>query len=149
MEIIFFLSSILGKNCTAANNLLLYTQPQRFRVKINDTNPLVYYCSQGARGGGHCQEGMVGVVNVAPGSDALQQYVKKAATVELAGNPTVPAYGGTFVPASASSGEPSTSTSAASPTSSVTTVPSTAAGEKMGSSLGGGLAVALVGLLLA
>jgi len=96
-------------------------QDHVFRVPINDTKPIVYYCSQGGPGGGHCQIGMVGVVN--PSDDSqLKSYAEAAAKVFEAKSPGA-AFGGELKPNEMPSTSPSPSVSApssasASPTSS-------------------------------
>lgn len=52
-----------------------------FHVKINDTKPIWYFCSQEALGG-HCTAGMVGVINPPNGTNhTLAKYKAAAATV--------------------------------------------------------------------
>ncbi|KAF3391104.1 hypothetical protein DPV78_011071 [Talaromyces pinophilus] len=84
-----------------------------FTVTINDTNPIWYYCGQP----GHCQAGMVGVINPpSTGSDTLAAFKASAAT---ANGTTIPASvnGGVFGGASASSSPSASGTSASSPSS--------------------------------
>jgi len=57
--------------------------PNVFRVQINDTNPLVFYCSQ--NDGSHCKQGMAGAVN-AP-QTRLDMYICNATGVDLASSP--------------------------------------------------------------
>ncbi len=64
-------------------------------MRINDTTPIVYYCPQGRVGDGHCQDGMVGVVNP-PDATALENYAKAASSVTLARYPDGGPFGGTF-----------------------------------------------------
>jgi len=129
-------------------------QPQVFRVPINDTNPAVYYCSQGRYGGGHCQIGMVGIVNAADAS-ALPKYAEAAKKVLLAHSPARGPFGGTFAanPNVASPSSPSpTGTSASSsatragpPSASVTA----GAAGVVGSSLEAAVAAGAAALLMA
>ncbi|KAK0627983.1 hypothetical protein B0T14DRAFT_410287, partial [Immersiella caudata] len=57
--------------------------PNVFRVLINDTNPLVFYCSQNE--GSYCKQGMAGAVN-AP-QDRLDKYICNATAVDRATSP--------------------------------------------------------------
>ncbi|KAK2597138.1 hypothetical protein N8I77_013004 [Diaporthe amygdali] len=94
-----------------------------FRVTVNDTNPIVYYCSQnGADFGNHCKDhGMAGVINE-PDLSKLQDYKDAAALVDTSVTPDSEPFGGVFAEnpdAAATSGTASgaspssTSTSAA------------------------------------
>ncbi|KAG8163200.1 hypothetical protein KVR01_006497 [Diaporthe batatas] len=94
-----------------------------FRVTVNDTDPIVYYCSQnGPEFGNHCKEhGMAGVVNE-PNVSKLQDYRDAAASVDTSVTPDSGPFGGVFaenpdadaVSGTASAGSPaSTSTNAA------------------------------------
>ncbi|KAK7743458.1 hypothetical protein SLS53_003992 [Cytospora paraplurivora] len=68
-----------------------------FRVTVNDTNPIVYYCSQnGPDFGNHCKEhGMAGVVNE-PDLTRLQTYRDAAALVNTSVSPASGPFGGVF-----------------------------------------------------
>jgi len=57
------------------------TNPDVFRVTVNDTDPIVFYCSQ--NNGFHCRNGMVAVVNPA-GSNNLQNYLAIATNTDTA-----------------------------------------------------------------
>ncbi|KAK4445400.1 hypothetical protein QBC34DRAFT_472212 [Podospora aff. communis PSN243] len=57
--------------------------PNVFRVQINDTKPLVFYCSQNE--GAHCKQGMAGAVN-AP-QDQLDKYICNATKITSAKSP--------------------------------------------------------------
>lgn len=94
-----------------------------FRVTVNDTDPIVYYCSQNApEFGNHCKDhGMAGVINE-PDVSKLQEYRDAAASVETSVTPDSDPFGGVFaenpdadaVSGTASGSSPSsTSTSAA------------------------------------
>ncbi|KAK3687432.1 extracellular serine-rich protein [Podospora appendiculata] len=77
--------------------------PKVFRVTINDTDPLVFYCAQNT--GSHCKNGMVGVVNPS-GSNTLEAYLPKAqAATTAVAPPTV--FGGVVL---APEGDTSTAT---------------------------------------
>lgn len=71
------------------------SQPQVFRVTINDTNPLVYYCSQNASNHNHCKSGMVGFVNQ-PDQTLMDTYVATAQKGSLNVSPDGAAFGGVF-----------------------------------------------------
>lgn len=64
---------------------------------MNDTNPIVYYCSQnGAEFGNHCKDhGMAGVVNE-PDVSKLQEYRDAAALVDTSVTPDSAPFGGVF-----------------------------------------------------
>ncbi|OJJ05876.1 hypothetical protein ASPVEDRAFT_32221 [Aspergillus versicolor CBS 583.65] len=81
-----------------------------FTVTINDTNPVWFYCAQI----GHCQAGMVGVINPpSGGSDTLDAFKSAASTASAAPTPSA-VNGGVF-------GKPSETTSSASSSSSTST----------------------------
>ncbi|KAE8361206.1 Cupredoxin [Aspergillus caelatus] len=76
-----------------------------FTVTVNDTNPIWYYCGQI----GHCQAGMVGVINPpASGSDTLEAFKSAASN---ANGDSVPSrvQGGTLSTSSPKSSSTSTS----------------------------------------
>ncbi|ROW07943.1 hypothetical protein VMCG_03422 [Cytospora schulzeri] len=94
-----------------------------FRVTVNDTNHIVYYCSQNDPDfGNHCKnDGMAGVVNE-PDLDKLQAYRDAAALVNTSVTPASGPFGGVFAAnpdtaavngTSTASAPSSTSTSAA------------------------------------
>lgn len=68
-----------------------------FRVTVNDTDPIVYYCSQnGLDFGNHCRDhGMAGVVNE-PDLSRLQEYRDAAASVDTSVTPNSGPFGGVF-----------------------------------------------------
>ncbi|ROV87303.1 hypothetical protein VPNG_10400 [Cytospora leucostoma] len=68
-----------------------------FHVTVNDTNPIVYYCSQnGPDFGNHCKEhGMAGVINE-PDLTRLQAYRDAAALVNTSVSPASGPFGGVF-----------------------------------------------------
>ncbi|KAK9421713.1 hypothetical protein SUNI508_05314 [Seiridium unicorne] len=100
---------------------------QVFRVTVNDTDPIWYYCTQVS----HCKSGMVGVVN--PPTDAsdgsLEGYKKKAANFTGKAEDAASAFGGEV--AAASSNVTSTTTS---PTSTSTLTPTVSSGNSSSSS---------------
>ncbi|KAK3358548.1 hypothetical protein B0T24DRAFT_489805, partial [Lasiosphaeria ovina] len=57
--------------------------PDIFRVTVNNTDPMVYYCSQNLHQ--HCTNGMVGVVNT--DNATLQMYKAGARGIETAVSP--------------------------------------------------------------
>lgn len=65
-------------------------QTRVFKVTVNTTEPQFYYCSVGM----HCANGMVGVVNPAPGGKTAADF-KAAARGKTATRPSG-VYGGTF-----------------------------------------------------
>ncbi|KAK7713246.1 hypothetical protein SLS64_004495 [Diaporthe eres] len=68
-----------------------------FRVTVNDTDPIIYYCSQnGPEFGNHCKDhGMAGVVNE-PDVSRLQEYRDAAASVNTSVTPDSEPFGGVF-----------------------------------------------------
>ncbi len=71
----FYLLSTIHPNGT--------TQNRTFQIIINDTNPIWFYCSEKA-GGGHCSNGMVGVINPPRGcNQTLAQYAAFASNVSI------------------------------------------------------------------
>ncbi|EAW21211.1 cupredoxin domain-containing protein [Aspergillus fischeri NRRL 181] len=99
--------------------------PEVFTLTVNDTSPIWYYCGEV----GHCQAGMVGVINPPRnGPDTLDAF-KSAA--QDAGDTTVPAAvgGGTLgkpgTASTTSSGTSQTTTSTGSSTSTSATTSST------------------------
>jgi hypothetical protein len=104
-------------------NPLFHLQSTVFRVTVNNTDPIIYYCSQNAAGfGNHCKDhGMAGIVNE-PDVSRLQEYRDAAASVNTSITPDSSPFGGVFaenpdadaVSGTASGSSPtSTSTSAA------------------------------------
>ncbi|KAK2593632.1 hypothetical protein QQS21_008680 [Conoideocrella luteorostrata] len=82
-----------------------------FQVTVNNTDPMAFYCTVP----GHCQNGMVGVVNPSP-NDSLLKY-KNAVKRAKGDKPPSAVFGGKLV---ASSGSGSTSSTMPSGTSSST-----------------------------
>ncbi|KAA8896109.1 Cupredoxin [Sphaerosporella brunnea] len=60
-----------------------------FTVKINDTNPIWFYCSQGK----HCQSGMVGVINP-PSGKTLASFMSAAKAAAENLSPSSSPFGG-------------------------------------------------------
>lgn len=113
----------LGALTTDIYPSLHHVQSTVFRVTVNDTDPIVYYCSQNApEFGNHCKDhGMAGVINE-PDVSKLQGYRDAAALVDTSVTPDSDPFGGVFaenpdaaaVTGTASASSPaSTSTSAA------------------------------------
>ncbi|KAH8900139.1 hypothetical protein GQ53DRAFT_801633 [Thozetella sp. PMI_491] len=100
-----------------------------FTVTINDTQPIVYYCSQNT--GSHCKNGMVGVVNPTI-SSSLQNYLGLAKAVSTDAKSPPAVFGGVIGPAPA---EPSSTTGGGSggTTTSETPAPSTSKPNAAGS----------------
>lgn len=59
--------------------------PATFTIQVNDTNPIWFYCSTS----GHCQAGMVGVINP-PQGQSVQDYAKAAGSASSNPSPNVP-----------------------------------------------------------
>ncbi|QSZ32689.1 hypothetical protein DSL72_002268 [Monilinia vaccinii-corymbosi] len=93
--------------------------PSVFSVLVNDTAPIWFYCGFP----GHCEEGMVGAVNV-PTNDntkTLAQFAAAAENLKSDSTKNPPGLvGGTFAPVKAGSSSSGTSTTAASSSSSST-----------------------------
>ncbi len=125
-------------------------------MQINDTNPIIYYCSQGRYGGGHCQEGMVGIINPASAT-ALQAYAEAAAKVVEATSPSAGPFGGTFAPSyecggggSGPSTMPAGPGGPATPTSPLTPATVTGAASSVNkASWGGGVLAGVLAVLMA
>jgi len=64
-----------------------------FKVTVNSTDPIYYYCSVGM----HCANGMVAAVN--PATDKTVASFKTASKGKTSKRPTGAPYGGTFGPA--------------------------------------------------
>ncbi len=113
-----------------------------FTVTLNDTNPLVFYCSQNV--GKHCASGMAGVINPTV-SSSLSNYQASAKNVQEATNPSS-VFGGVVGPAPSG---PSTTTpppAGNSTTPTGTPVPTTSKPSSAGAIKAsvGGLAAALI-----
>ncbi|KAJ5212681.1 Cupredoxin [Penicillium cinerascens] len=78
-----------------------------FTLTVNDTNPIWFYCGQT----GHCQAGMVGVINPGSGPDTLDAFKKAAAS---ASGDSVPAMVQGGILGKASAQQSSTSTTGSS-----------------------------------
>ncbi|KAK3318861.1 hypothetical protein B0H66DRAFT_603428 [Apodospora peruviana] len=109
---------------------------QVFRVTINDTQPIVFYCSQNT--GTHCKKGMFGVVNAGV-ELTLEPYAKAANGSDSAGSPEGGPYGGVFEALQAT---PSTTDGGSSPSSS----PTNGAPAPSGTNGAGALGVSFVGM---
>ncbi|KAJ5624328.1 cupredoxin [Penicillium lagena] len=85
-----------------------------FVLTVNDTNPIWFYCGQV----GHCQAGMVGVINPpSSGADTLEAF-KKAASGTKSSNVPAMVQGGVIQAASEDNNDkPSSTSTAASATS--------------------------------
>lgn len=103
----FFIENDTTSENVSASPLLIHplgnfsntdaTQPTVFRVTVNDTQPIVYYCSQNDPDlGNHCKDsGMAGVVNQ-PDLTKLQTYRDAAALVNTSITPSSSPFGGVF-----------------------------------------------------
>ncbi|UKZ76343.1 hypothetical protein TrVFT333_004045 [Trichoderma virens FT-333] len=133
--------------------------PTSFTITINDTKPIWFYCGFP----GHCEAGMVGVINQSSNkSETLDIFKSNAANVGKSTTPkqqqggkfgafVTPSSGSSSGPSSSSSGASSTAGSAASQTSSSPTHSATGneAGRMRGEyALLGGLAVAAAAMLV-
>lgn len=116
-------SAFKGDNASDVTDAV--SQPQVFRVTINDTDPFVYYCSQNASSHNHCKSGMFGFVNQ-PDQGAIDTYSAAAKDSSINISPDTDAFGGTF-----STGSNTTATATANTT--VTTSTPTAT-QSVGSS---------------
>lgn len=96
-------------------------QSQVFQVTINDTTPIVFYCSQNASDHNHCKSGMMGFVNQADES-VMTTYMTAAADSSVNISPNVGPFGGSLVanPSNSSSSSNSTGTTTANSTSTST-----------------------------
>ncbi|PSR77107.1 hypothetical protein BD289DRAFT_347284, partial [Coniella lustricola] len=90
---------------------------QVFQVTVNDTNPMVYYCSQNASNHNHCQDGMVGFVNQ-PDATIMAAYNASATNSSINISPDGGVFGGVLL---ANPSANSTSSNATSTTTSTTT----------------------------
>ncbi|KAK3985172.1 hypothetical protein QBC44DRAFT_405497 [Cladorrhinum sp. PSN332] len=93
--------------------------PQVFRVRINNNDPIVFYCSQ--NNGQHCRNGMYGIINpTLGGASTLSGYGQLARQAGNATSPSGGPFGGQFaanpntVPPSASTAAPVASSSSSS-----------------------------------
>jgi len=135
-----FFSGFFPTNGTGAN-------AQVFSVTLNDSNPLVFYCSQNV--GTHCAHGMAGVINPTV-SSSLSNYQASAQNAGQAGSPPSP-FGGVVGPAPSG---PTTTTpppAGNSTTPTGTPVPTTSKPSSAGTikaSIGGLAAVALAAMCL-
>lgn len=114
--------------CAPANTAPARVQPTVFRVTVNDTNPIWFYCSQPALGG-HCAHGMVGVINEpASGPDTLAAYAAHAKSTTSANvtNPSV--IGGGVFAANLNASTPSSTMASAVSTSATGTSTGTGTG---------------------
>ncbi|UNI21349.1 hypothetical protein JDV02_007345 [Purpureocillium takamizusanense] len=105
-----------------------------FTITVNNTDPTFFYCAID----GHCQAGMVGVINEGP-VDKLPAFKSAAAKTDSSSAPTAAGpYGGTNGPAPNSGGSSSSSSSASSASTSAaagqTTTKATTSGTGSGTS---------------
>ncbi|KAK4160148.1 hypothetical protein QBC43DRAFT_325765 [Cladorrhinum sp. PSN259] len=111
-----------------------------FVINITHTDPIYYYCGQT----GHCQAGMVGVINApSNGSDSFLDYQSKARSATSVGPLPPSITGGEIVPAftatsseTGSSGSTSTITSSSTYTDSTTTTAFTSSASSTRASTG-------------
>ncbi|KAI0342532.1 Cupredoxin [Trametopsis cervina] len=62
--------------------------PPTFRVTVNDTKPIWFYCRQGENtAASHCKQGMVGAINAPPSGNTFDAFKAKA----VSSTPTAPA----------------------------------------------------------
>ncbi|KAK4188100.1 hypothetical protein QBC35DRAFT_497043 [Podospora australis] len=67
--------------------------PQVFRITINNSDPIVFYCSQ--NNGQHCKNGMYGIINPTQGgASSLAGYARLASQAGNATSPRGSAFGG-------------------------------------------------------
>ncbi|ORY56604.1 Cupredoxin [Pseudomassariella vexata] len=79
--------------------------PTVFRVTVNDTEPIWFYCTQNFHS--HCQGGMVGVVNApsgTSGNNTLAAYKSAAANFQGMAGDAMMAFGGEVMQAGTSTG---------------------------------------------
>jgi plastocyanin len=88
-----FLQRVEGNERSPAN-AASPPQDDVFTVKINTTDPIVFYSTQGLE----CAGGMAGVVNPGSGNETLAAYRARAEGIAMAVSPRRP-YGGERVPA--------------------------------------------------
>lgn len=74
-----------------------YSQNKVFRVEVNDTDPMVFYSSQGTE----CASGMVGIVNPS-GDKTLDDYRSRASKLSTAVSPSNTTFGGDLADKSSS-----------------------------------------------
>lgn len=98
-----------------------------FSITINDTDPIFFYCAIE----GHCQGGMVGVIN--QGSDTLSAYKSGAEKTEKSTHPAAE-FGGTVGDSSDTGSQSTGSSSKTSGTSSATSAGSASPSSTSGSS---------------
>ncbi|KAL6692033.1 Cupredoxin [Trichoderma pleuroticola] len=130
--------------------------PNSFTITINDTNPVWFYCGFP----GHCQAGMVGVINVSSNrSETLDIFKSNAANAARSTTPKQQQGGviGAFVNPSSASTASTASTAGATGGSPVTQTSSGAVPSQTGNDAGqvrgefallGGLAVAAAAMLV-
>ncbi|KAK4228553.1 hypothetical protein QBC38DRAFT_150660 [Podospora fimiseda] len=69
--------------------------PQVFRIRINNSDPIVFYCSQ--NNGQHCKNGMFGIINpTMGGASTLAGYRQLALQAGNATSPSGGPFGGQF-----------------------------------------------------
>lgn len=123
-----------------------------FRVTVNNTDPMVYYCSQnGSVANSHCQGGMIGFVNQ-PEESEVTAYTSAAADSSVNISPNEGPFGGVLVAGSNSTNTTTNATSTATATGTstetgTTTPTSSSTGSPRNSN--GGAAIVGSGLLAA
>lgn len=85
------------------------SQPEVFRVTINDTDPFVFYCSQNASSHNHCKTGMYGFVNQ-QNQTVIDTYSAAANDSSINISPDSEVYGGVLAAASNSTSSNTTVT---------------------------------------
>jgi len=104
---------------------------EKFVLTINDTNTIWFYCPYP----GHCQAGMVGVINPPSSGNTLEGYAAAAANTSMSTHPDQ-VTGGVFIsgePSSVSSASPSASPSGSSSESATASATTTVGGSVVGS----------------
>jgi len=135
------------KPCTPSGNTSFYSgtldTTQVFTIKINDTNPIFIYCSTP----GHCEAGMVAVINPGSGDQTLNGYRSAAANANSIAPATV--QGGIVQEASAASSSAASSSVSATASSTSATTSATAKSEGIRVKVGVVGAVVVAGLFFA
>lgn len=117
-----FLPSSKGENVSVSGRIRLpevsltqLSQPQVFRVTINDTDPFVFYCSQNASSHNHCKSGMYGFVNQ-QNQTVIDTYSAAANDSSINISPDSGVFGGTLATASNSTSSSNTTVTTGTPT---------------------------------
>ncbi|KAK0643804.1 hypothetical protein B0T16DRAFT_416646 [Cercophora newfieldiana] len=137
----FFSGFVPQSDTTKPNN-------NTFRVTVNNTDPIIVYCSQNANT--HCKNGMVAVINPR-GANNFTTYFNAARQVP--GNSTSPpsVFGGVFASLGSPAGTSSSSTSSSTATSTATTTSTstTTSASATATNVAGSMGASLVGLAAA